>query len=111
MKMIPAMGEPQFFPATLSTGSFTSSTATAIVRMPPDVVCVLLAYLNYYPQVAGGFPLVDGEEVEHLLVAAGEGDLLTASLLTRSGRILALSDLSPEDQERIVIATGVMQPS
>ncbi|MGB3396200.1 MAG: hypothetical protein WBB60_07070, partial [Nitrospira sp.] len=111
VKMIPAMGEPQFFPATLSTGSFTSSTATAIVRMPPDVVCVLLAYLNYYPQVAGGFPLVDGEEVEHLLVAAGEGDLLTASLLTRSGRILALSDLSPEDQERIVIATGVMQPS
>lgn len=108
VKMIPAMGEPQFFPATLSTGSFASSTATAIVRMPPGVVCVLLAYLNYYPQVAGGFSLVDGEEVEHLLVAADVGDLMTASLLTKSGRILALSDLSAEDQERIVIAAGVM---
>lgn len=50
VKMIPAMGEPQYFPATLSTGSFASSTATAIVRMPPGVVCVLLAFVNSYPQ-------------------------------------------------------------
>lgn len=111
VKMIPAMGEPQFFPATLSTGSFASSTATAIVRMPPGIVCVLLAYLNYYPQVAGGFPLVEGEEVERLLVAADGSDLMTASLMTRSGRTFALSDLPPEDQERIVIAAGMMQPS
>lgn len=109
VKMIPAMGEPQFFPATLSTGSFASSTATAIVRMPPGVVCVLLAYLNY-PQVAGGFPLVDGEEVEQLLVAADGSDLMTAALVTRSGRTLAFSDLLPKDQERIVIATGLMRP-
>ena len=99
IKMIPAMGEPQFFPTSLSTGSFASSTATATVRMPPGVVCVLFAYLSF-PQVAGGFPLVDGEEVEQLLVAADGSDLTAASLMTKSGQALALSDLPPKDQER-----------
>jgi hypothetical protein len=94
VKMIPAMGEPQFFPTSLSTGSFASSTATATVRMPPGVVCVLLAYLSF-PQVAGGFPLMDGEEVERLLVAVDGGDLATAPLMTKSGQRLALSDLPP----------------
>lgn len=94
VKMLPAMGEPLFFPSTYSTGSFASSTATATVRIPPGVVNVLTAYMSF-TQVAGGFPLIDGEEVERVLLAAPLADDSDALVLLQSGRAVALSDLAP----------------
>lgn len=101
VKMMPAMGEPLFFPSTYSTGSFASSTATATVRIPPGVVNVLTAYMSF-TQVAGGFPLIDGEEVERVLLAAPLADDSDALVLLQSGRAVALSDLAPQDRQRVV---------
>lgn len=101
VKMLPAMGEPLFFPSTYSTGSFASSTATATVRIPPGVVNVLTAYMSF-TQVAGGFPLIDGEEVERVLLAAPLADDSDALVLLQSGRAVALSDLAPQDRQRVV---------
>lgn len=102
VKMMPAMGEPLFFPSSYSTGSFASSTATATVRIPPGVVCVLTAYMSF-TQVAGGFPVIDGEDVEKVLVAAPLNDDSDTIVLLQSGRLVPLSDLAPKDQQRLVV--------
>ncbi|HSF29476.1 MAG TPA: hypothetical protein VLK82_03250 [Candidatus Tectomicrobia bacterium] len=107
VKLIPAMGEPLFFPTTFSTGSFASSTATAIVRVPSNVVCVLTAFISF-TQVAGLFPMIDGEEIDHIMVAVGIQEPSTMSLITKSGRALLVSQLRAVDQLRVATSFQLM---
>ncbi len=108
VKLMPAMGEPLFFPSTRSAGSFATSTATATVRVPPGTVCVLTAYVSF-TQVAGLFPMIEGEEVEQVLVATQPEEPSTTSLITTSGLMIPVSSLPQEDQVRVASVLSMMQ--
>jgi hypothetical protein len=103
VKVIPRIGEPLYFPSGLSIGTTASSTATAAVRVPPGAPCVLTAFVQV-PHVAALLPEVDGEPVEQVLMTANSGEPSSLSVLTRSGREVALARLSNEDQRRVVQA-------
>ncbi|MGH9782906.1 MAG: hypothetical protein ACRD88_01870, partial [Terriglobia bacterium] len=101
VKVIPAFAEPLFFPSTFSTGSF--ATSTAIARLPPGQVSVLTAFASF-TQVAGLFPLLDGEPVEQVLVAASVGEPSSVMLITKSGKEVRLDQLALEAQVRLAQA-------
>jgi hypothetical protein len=88
VKLIPQAGDPTTGNSGPSTGTFASSTATANVTFPSGQVSVLNASASFTlpAQVAGLFPLIDGEPVERVMVAAGYGEPSTVTLITRSGK-------------------------
>ena len=100
VKVIPAADEPMFYPSSPSVGSFSSSTATATVRLPPGRVCVLTAYAGF-TQLAGLFPLIDGELIDQILVAGDTEGSASTVLITTSGKEIPVTQLSPEDQVRV----------
>jgi hypothetical protein len=87
------------------TGSFASSSAHADLTLPTGVT-VLQAYaaMNLTGQTASLFPLIDGEPVERVMVAAAPGEASTLSLVTKSGKERRLDQLSAEDQLRVALA-------
>jgi hypothetical protein len=88
VKLIPQAGDATTVSIGPSTGTFTSSTATANVTFPSGQVSVLNASASFTlpAQVAGLYPLIDGEPVERVMVAAGYGEPSTVTLITRSGK-------------------------
>lgn len=58
------------------------------------------------PQLAGLFPLIDGEPVERIVVAATYGEPSSVSLVTKSGKEVPVSQLSPVEQLRLATALG-----
>lgn len=88
------------------TGTFASSTATASVTFPPGQISVVQAWasMTLSGQFAALFPLIDGERVESVVVAANLGEASTLSLVTASGREVPLSELRREDQLRVAQA-------
>jgi hypothetical protein len=62
-------------------------------------------------QFASLFPLIDGEPVERVMVAANLGESSTVSLITKSGREVRLDELRAEDQMRVAQAWEAMKNS
>ncbi|MCC6965856.1 MAG: hypothetical protein IT391_06180 [Nitrospira sp.] len=89
-----------------SSGNFASSTATANVTLTPSQVSVLIVYANFTipPTIARLLPLIDGEEVDQILLAAALGDRASTSLKPKQGKQIALARLSPEDQLNVAMA-------
>ncbi|MFZ1502245.1 MAG: hypothetical protein WAS50_03755, partial [Nitrospira sp.] len=94
-----------------SSGSFASSTATANVTLTPSQVSVLIVYANFNipPTIARLFPLIDGEEVDHVMMAAGLGETSSTSLVTKHGKKVDLDQLSRADQLRVATAFEALQ--
>jgi len=97
-------------PATDHTGTFASSSATANVTLPSGQVTVLQASaaMTLTGQFASLFPLIDGEPVERVLVAANMGEPSSVSLVTKSGREVRLDELRAEDRIRVAQAWATL---
>jgi hypothetical protein len=97
-------------PAADHTGTFANSSATANVTLPTGQVTVLQANaaMTLTGQFASLFPLIDGEPVERVMVAANLGEASTVSLVTKSGREVRLDQLRIEDQIRVAQAWEAM---
>jgi len=52
----------------------------------------------------GLFPLIDGEEVERIMVAAADGEPSSVTLMTKSGREVRPDQLSFEEQLKLAQA-------
>jgi hypothetical protein len=101
---------PQFGNATQTStpgtaGTFANSTTTVTLTFPTGEVSVLNAIGSFtLPQIAGLFPLIDGEPADQVLVAATFGEPSTVTLRTRSGKEITADKLSLEDQVRLARA-------
>lgn len=86
VKLIPQFAAPTEYTAP-SIGTFSNSTATIDVTFPQGQVSLINAYASFTlpVQIAAALPLIEGEPVERVLLAAeeGEGALM---LVTRSGK-------------------------
>jgi hypothetical protein len=87
VKLIPQFAASTIVNSFASTGTFASSTATANVTFPLGQISVLNASASFTlpTQIAAALPLIEGEPVERILLAAEEkeGGLM---LVTRSGK-------------------------
>ena len=93
------------------TGTFANSSATVNVTLPTGQVSLLqaIAAMTLTGQTASLFPLIDGEPVEQVAVAATPGQPSAVSLVTKSGRQVRLDQLPFEDQLRVAQAWEVMK--
>jgi hypothetical protein len=75
-------------------GTFTGSIATVNVTLPIGEVTQLLAFASFMAptQLAALFPLIDGEPVEQILVAAHYGEPSVLTGRTRSGKLVQIRD-------------------
>ncbi len=98
VRLIPQAGAASTVNTGPSTGTFSSSTATASVTFPSGQVSVLNASASFTlpAQVAGLYPLIDGEPVERVMVAAGYGEPSTVTLITRSGKEVPAAQVFPQ---------------
>jgi len=64
------------------------------VTFPPGVISVLNAFASFQA-LAGMFPLIDGEEVDRVLVAAEWGKASRVTLITRSEKQVQADQLWP----------------
>ncbi len=98
VKLIPQAGDPTSGNSGPSTGTFASATATASVTFPSGQVSVLNAFASFTlpALVAGLFPLIDGEPVERVMVAARYGEPSTVTLITRSGKEVPVEQVFPQ---------------
>jgi hypothetical protein len=95
------------------TGTFANSSATANVTLAVGRVTVLQAHaaMTLTGQTASLFPLIDGEPVERVEVAATPGQPSTLSLVTKSGKERRLEEMPIEDQMRVAQAWDAMKNS
>lgn len=106
---------PQFNARTVltaaTTGTFATSTATVNVTFPTGEVSVLNTFGSFtLPiQTAALFPLIDGEPVEQIMVAANYGEASTLSLVTKSGKQMPVSQLSQAGQLKAAMAFEAMR--
>ena len=98
-------------PAVNQTGTFASSQANADVTFPAGEVSLVQAWatMTLTGQIASLFPLIDGEPVERVQVAAAQGERSTLSLVTKSGKEVRVDRLAVEDQLRIARAWEVLR--
>lgn len=98
-------------PSAGHTGTFASSSATANVTLPAGQVTVVQASaaMTLTGQMASLFPLIDGEPVERVMVAANLGEASTLSLVTKAGKERRLDELPIEDQLRVARAWQAMR--
>ncbi|MEW6246474.1 MAG: hypothetical protein AB1555_07175 [Nitrospirota bacterium] len=89
VKVVPRSGSPSTVTASaVPGGTFASATYTANVTLPTGQVSLLNAFGTFtLPQLAGLFPPIDGEPVDHVLMAASYGEDSEAFLVTKSGKI------------------------
>ena len=93
------------------TGSFASSTANVNVTLPAGQVSVVqaVAAMTLTGQTANLFPLIDGEPVERVALAATPGQPSAVSLVTKSGKEVRVDQLPAEDQLRVARAWEVLR--
>jgi len=108
VKLIPVGGNATTVNASPLSGTPTLSTATANVTFPSGQVSVLNAFASL-TITAGLFPLIDGEEVDRVLMAAAMGGSSTLALVTKSGKEVPVVQLSPEDQLKVAMAFEAMR--
>jgi len=108
LKLVPVAGPASTVPVSALSGTASLSTATASVTFPTGgTVSVLNAYASL-TITAGLFPLIDGEEVDRVLMAATWGGSSTTTLVTASGRAVPVGELSLSDQRKVAWAFAVM---
>jgi hypothetical protein len=91
--------------STASIGTFATSTSTANVTFPTGEVSALNAFGSFtLPQIASLFPLIDGEPVERIMVAANYGEPSSVSLVTKSGKQVPVAHLPLVEQVRLAAA-------
>jgi hypothetical protein len=100
VKLIPQFAAATTVSSTASTGTFESSTATASVTFPSGQVSILNAFGSFTlpAQVAALYPLIDGEPVERVLLAANFGGPTEITLVTRSGKAVRSEELLKENR-------------
>jgi hypothetical protein len=88
IRLIPQFASSTSYNTSPSTGTFSSSTASTNVTFPVGQVSVLNAYASFTVpvQVAGLYPLIDGEPVERVMVAANYGQASEVTFFTKSGK-------------------------
>ncbi len=87
VSVIPQSGGFTAVNSSPSSGNFASAMATANVNLPTGQVSILNAFGSFtLPQIASLFPLIDGEPVERIMVAATYGGPSTVTLITKSGK-------------------------
>lgn len=98
-------------PATDHTGTFANSSASVNVTLPVGQVTVLQAFagMTLTGQTASLFPLIDGEPVERVLVAANPGVDSTVSLVTKSGKEVRVDQLRAEEQLQVARAWQILK--
>jgi hypothetical protein len=111
VRLLPQTGSWTDVPVTTHTGTFASSTASADVTFPVGRVSVVQAIASFTltGQTASLFPLIDGEPVERVMVAATPGAPSTVSLVTQSGREVGLDQLRAEDRIRVALAWEMLR--
>jgi len=100
IKLLPQFANPTTTIVSTS-GTVTNSTATANVTFPNGRISALQAFGSMI--LTAGL-LIDGEEVDRVMVATAYGQSSTLSLMMRSGREVPVSQLSLEDQLRVASA-------
>ncbi len=108
MKLVPIAGNPSLFPVSVLSGTPSLSTTSSDVTFPSGQVSVLNVFASL-TITAGLFPFIDGEETDHVLMAATMGGRSTLTLVTKSGKELPVSQLSQEDQLKVVMAFDAMR--
>jgi hypothetical protein len=101
LSLLPQFGSSTIVPGPITTsGSFASSTASANVTFPSGEVSLLLATASFTitSTTAALFPLMDGEPVERVMVAANYGEPSTVTLITKSGKEVRADRLPVKDQ-------------
>jgi len=111
VNLVPQTGNAVSVGSPPSTGTFATSTATTNVTFPVGEVSLLNVFSSFTlpTQTASLFPLIDGEPVDRLMVAAVYGGPSTLSLITTSGREIRAADLSPSDQAQLSRAFALAQ--
>ena len=110
VKILPEGAVDVPFTSTQASGTFASSTATAQVNLPYGRTSLLYAYASF-TQVASLFPVIDGEPVDQVMVAAVYGEPSTLSLVTRSGKVVPVTRLPLENQIQVARGWEAMQTS
>jgi hypothetical protein len=108
MKLIPVAGNPSLFPVSALSGTPSLSTASSDVTFPSGQVSVLNVFASF-TITAGLFPLIDGEEVDRVLMAATMGETSSLTLVTKSGKEVPVSQLSQGDQLKVAMAFEAMR--
>ncbi len=110
VKVIPRSVAPSTVTATAEPGgTFETSTYTAAVSFPSGQVSLLNAFSSFtLPQIAGLFPVIDGEPVDHIMVAAAYGGPATLSLITKSGKQIRADALPLADQLKLASAFAAL---
>jgi len=105
VRLLPQFGVATSVSSFASTGSFAASTATANVNFPTGQVSVLNAFGSFtLPQIASLFPLMDGEEVDRIMMAAAYGEPSVVTLITKSGKEVRPDQLPFEEQLKVALA-------
>jgi hypothetical protein len=98
VKLIPQFANPNTATCANTSGSFSVSTCTAnTLNFPSGQVSVLNAYASF-TLTASLFPLIDGEEVDRVMLAATFGEPSTVTLITKSGKEVRADQLPLRDQ-------------
>ena len=102
---------PQFATPTTMNGTFnTGSTATVSINLPLAQIALLNAFASFtLPQLSRLLPLIDGEEVERVMVSGGFGTSAPPVLLTASGKKVSLDQMSQDDQLKVAMAFEAMR--
>jgi hypothetical protein len=88
VRLIPQFAASTSINTSPSTGTFSSSTASVPVTFPTGQISVLNAYASFTlpTQLAMLYPLIDGEPVDRVMVAANYGEASTVTFFTKSGK-------------------------
>ena len=105
VRLVPQFGLAASVNTPPTAGTFALSTTTVNLMFPTGEVSVLNAVGDFtLPQLAGLLPLLDGEEADHVLVAAAYGEPSTLTLVTKSGKEVPVAQLPQEDQMKVARA-------
>ena len=74
--------------ASADTGNPGEALATAQIDLPAGEIVTLSAFADFTIQIASLFPLINGEEVGRVLVAANFGEKSQLTFVTKSGKII-----------------------
>ena len=102
---------PQFAISPPINGTFsTGLTATVSIDLPLAQTALLNAFASItLPQLSKLLPLIDGEEIERVMVAGGFGTSAPPVLITKSGKEVPVAQLSQDDQLTVAIAFEAMR--
>jgi hypothetical protein len=103
---------PQLSGPSSVTGTLTGPVATVQVTLPLGEVTRLLALASFMAptQAASLFPLIEGEPVDQVLVAAWQGEPSVVTFITRSGKAVPAAEVMPRAWEAAGLHTSRSRP-